>query len=81
MTKLTEKQRADATDLLEQYSKVCEAQTNVSKPGWFSAINLTKEEGNDYIDVSLDLMTTKSALTAQKASIVSRLAKLGIEVD
>lgn len=80
MTKLTEAQRDSAVTLLEQHQNVTTALAQVSKPGWFSSINLTKDEANDYTDVSLDLMVAKAALKAQKESIVSRLAKLGIDL-
>lgn len=80
MTKLSKLQREEAVILLDQLRHTEEARTNANKKGWLVVLTLMEEEGNESVDVSLEMSAAKSILGARAKQIEEKLAALGIQI-
>jgi hypothetical protein len=79
MTKLSEKQRGEVTDLLDGYQKICDLLSDIRRPKFLLYIMSMSDE-NDTAEVQVRASSAKLLLESEKAWTIDKLKNLGIEV-
>jgi hypothetical protein len=79
MAKLSEKQRNEARNLLDDYQKIFDLLNDISRPKFLVYIMSTNEE-SDTAEVQVRASVAKTLLESEKAWTISELKKLNIEV-
>lgn len=79
MTKLNEKQRAEAKELLGDYQKICDMLHDVGRP-IFTVYIQSDRDKEDFEEVQVSVKGARALLENEKMWTEAELKKLGIEV-
>lgn len=78
MIKLSEKQRAEAKELLGDYQTTCDMINDVGRR-MFSLTITSESDANDFSELVVSSKNAKVLLEAEKEQTILELKKLGIE--